>query len=96
VLVIAHRGASVDFPENTLPAFRRAIEFGADYVEFDVHPTRDGRLVVAHDRPRPSGAYPTLEEVLELTAGRVGVMVETPGGLYAVHPACRRAVEDTR
>ena len=75
-LVIAHRGASWDEPENTLAAFRRAIEFGADYVELDVHATRDGRLVVAHDRPRPSGAYPTLEEVLEVAAGRIGVMVE--------------------
>jgi len=75
-LVIAHRGASWDEPENTLPAFRRAIAVGADYIEFDVHPTRDGRLVVVHDRPRSSGAYPTLEEVLELTAGHVGVMVE--------------------
>ena len=73
---MAHRGASWDEPENTLPAFRRAIELGADYVEFDVHPMKDGRLVVVHDRPRSSGVYPTLEEVLELTAGRIGVMVE--------------------
>ena len=36
VLVIAHRGASAELPENTLPAFERAIEIGADYVEFDV------------------------------------------------------------
>ena len=75
-LVIAHRGASWDEPENTLPAFRRAIELGADYVELDVHATKDGRRVVVHDRPRPTGTYPTLEEVLELTAGRIGVMIE--------------------
>jgi len=75
-LVIAHRGASWDEPENTLPAFRRAIDVGADYVELDVHATKDGRLVVVHDRPRPTRAYPTLEEVLELTAGRIGVMLE--------------------
>ena len=75
-LVIAHRGASWDEPENTLAAFRRAIDVGADYVEFDVHAHRDGRIVVVHDRPRPSGVYPTLEEVLEATAGRIGVMVE--------------------
>ena len=75
-LVIAHRGASWDEPENTIAAFRRAIEVGADYVEFDVHAARDGRIVVVHDRPRPSGVYPTLEEVLEVTAGRLGVMVE--------------------
>ena len=44
VLVIAHRGASVDLPENTLPAFERAIEIGADYVEFDAQ-----QLEVTHD-----------------------------------------------
>lgn len=47
-LVIAHRGASWDEPENTLPAFRRAIEVGADYVEFDVHATRDGMRTIQH------------------------------------------------
>jgi glycerophosphoryl diester phosphodiesterase len=75
-LVIAHRGASWDEPENTLQAFRRAIEVGADYVEFDVHATMDGRLVVVHDRPRQARAYPTLEDVLEVTTGRIGVMLE--------------------
>ena len=48
MLVIAHRGASFDLPENTLPAFERAIEVGADYVEFDVH----NDLSVTHDRPQ--------------------------------------------
>jgi glycerophosphoryl diester phosphodiesterase len=74
VLVIAHRGASFELPENTLPAFERAIELGADYVEFDVHADRDGDLVVTHDPPR--GSHPRLEEVLDLCHGRIGVMVE--------------------
>jgi glycerophosphoryl diester phosphodiesterase len=74
VLVIAHRGASYDEPENTLPAFERAIELGADYVELDVHPDRNGELVVTHDPPR--GAHPSLEEALDLCHGRIGVMVE--------------------
>ncbi len=47
--VIAHRGASWDEPENTLPAFERAIEVGADFVEFDVQAASDGALVVFHD-----------------------------------------------
>jgi glycerophosphoryl diester phosphodiesterase len=72
VLVIAHRGASDDLPENTLPAFERAIEIGADYVEFDVH----NDLSVTHDRPRHGIAYPSLDEVLDLCRGRIGVMVE--------------------
>jgi len=74
--LIAHRGASWEERENTLPAFERAIQAGADYIEFDVHAADDGRLVVVHDSPRPSGVYPTLEEVLEVAAGRIGVMVE--------------------
>jgi glycerophosphoryl diester phosphodiesterase len=78
--VIAHRGASWDLPENTMPAFERAIEIGADYVEFDVHADREGRLVVTHDPPRRPG-LPALEEVLDLCRGRIGTMVElkTPG-----------------
>jgi glycerophosphoryl diester phosphodiesterase len=70
--VIAHRGASFDLPENTLPAFERAIEVGADYVEFDVH----NDLSVTHDRPRRGVDYPSLDEVLDLCRGRIGVMVE--------------------
>lgn len=46
---IAHRGAKREFPENTLPAFRRAFERGADAVELDVHATSDGIVVVHHD-----------------------------------------------
>jgi glycerophosphoryl diester phosphodiesterase len=72
VLVIAHRGASFELPENTLPAFERAIEVGADYVEFDVH----NDLSVTHERPRRGVTYPTLDEVLELCRGRIGLMVE--------------------
>jgi glycerophosphoryl diester phosphodiesterase len=47
--VIAHRGASWDEPENTLPAFERAIAMGADFVELDVQAAADGGLVVCHD-----------------------------------------------
>ncbi|MDB4962741.1 MAG: glycerophosphoryl diester phosphodiesterase [Myxococcales bacterium] len=45
----AHRGASAEQPENTLPAFERAMEIGVDVLETDVHLTRDGVLIVAHD-----------------------------------------------
>jgi glycerophosphoryl diester phosphodiesterase len=76
MLVIAHRGASAEVPENTLPAFERAIELGADFVELDVHADPAGRLVVTHDRPRPGRDFPTLEEALELMRGRIGVMIE--------------------
>jgi glycerophosphoryl diester phosphodiesterase len=51
--IYAHRGASAERPENTLPAFRRALDLGADAFELDVHLTRDGHVVVSHD---PGGA----------------------------------------
>lgn len=47
--VWAHRGASSHAPENTLPAFRKAIEAGADGIELDVQLTKDGRIVICHD-----------------------------------------------
>ncbi|MFA6562253.1 MAG: glycerophosphodiester phosphodiesterase [Verrucomicrobiia bacterium] len=47
---MAHRGNSGDCPENTLAAFQSGIAAGADWIELDVHRTRDGKLVVSHDR----------------------------------------------
>jgi glycerophosphoryl diester phosphodiesterase len=47
-LVIARCGDSECFPENTLPAFESAIQKGADGIEFDVHQTSDGHLIVHH------------------------------------------------
>ena len=48
-LLFAHRGASCERPENTLSAFQLGLELGADVLELDVHPSRDGVLVVSHD-----------------------------------------------
>ena len=48
-LVIAHRGASADWPENTIPAFIAGIDQGADMIETDVHMSVDGELVIMHD-----------------------------------------------
>lgn len=62
-LVIAHRGNSAFFPENTLEAFERAVALGADALEFDVRLSSDGRAVVIHD--------PTLERTTNGT-GAVG------------------------
>jgi glycerophosphoryl diester phosphodiesterase len=73
-LVIAHRGACWNAPENTLEAFELAIEERADYVEFDVR-DRDGELVICHD-PDPPAGVATLEEALGLLCGRVGLAVE--------------------
>lgn len=48
-LVIAHRGAAAEQPENTMAAFRRAVEVGADAIELDVRLSRDGVPMVIHD-----------------------------------------------
>jgi glycerophosphoryl diester phosphodiesterase len=72
----AHRGASARAPENTLEAFRLAVEAGAGGLELDVHVTRDGEVVVIHDptvdrTTDGSGAVSamTLEEMRRLDAG---------------------------
>lgn len=77
VVRIAHRGASADYPENTLLAFRRAIEMGVDYLEVDVQLTRDGALIVLHDETldrttNGSGRVRdhTLAQIRKLDAGR--------------------------
>ena len=61
-VVIAHRGACAYAPENTLSAFKKAIEQGADGIEFDVKLTKDGHVVIMHD--------PTLERTTN-GSGRV-------------------------
>lgn len=49
VLNFAHRGASGEYPENTMLAFEKAIEMGCDGIETDVHLSKDGALVLIHD-----------------------------------------------
>ena len=48
-LVVAHRGGAALWAENSITAFRGAIGLGVDLIEFDVHPTRDRKIVVIHD-----------------------------------------------
>jgi glycerophosphoryl diester phosphodiesterase len=50
VKIAHHRGASRYAPENTLPSLEKAIKLGADFVEFDLHTTRDSGFVLLHDR----------------------------------------------
>jgi len=76
ILIIGHRGASATYPANTLKAFKKAIELNADYVEFDIHITKDDEIVIIHD----SDTYNTtgvkglvkdmtLEQIKQLDAG---------------------------
>jgi glycerophosphoryl diester phosphodiesterase len=76
VWIIGHRGASGVAPENTLAAFRRAVEMGAQYIETDLQLSRDARLVALHDdtlQRTTNGRGPvsarTLDELKKLDAG---------------------------
>ena len=76
VLLGAHRGDRKNFPENTMSAMRSAIEMGCDAIETDVRMTKDGHLVLIHDRDvvrttNGSGFVDemTLEEIRALDAG---------------------------
>ncbi|MGA7870052.1 MAG: glycerophosphodiester phosphodiesterase [Candidatus Binatus sp.] len=62
--VFGHRGSAGTHPENTLESFGAAAASGAEYLEFDIHMTRDGEVVVSHD------------DHLERTCGRTGVIRE--------------------
>ena len=87
--VVAHRGASFEAPENTLAAFARAIEVGADMIEFDVRRAPDGELVISHDPVRGlAPELPTLEDTLRLTQGRIQLDVELK------EPGCERDAID--
>jgi len=95
-LVIAHRGASADAPENTLAAFELAIEQGADMIETDLHLTRDGGIPLWHDAEiegvpiesltlseirRRWPDVPTLEETLEAFGRRIEFNLELKSGM---------------
>ena len=60
--IIAHRGFSGIYPENTMLAFKKAIEIGADGIELDVHLSKDGQVMIIHD------------EALKRTTGLDGVI----------------------
>jgi len=91
VEIIAHRGANREAPENTIPAFERALDIGVHGIELDVHVTRDSVPIVHHDPVLPDGGRidrmasvdlerrtdaPTLSQVLELVHGRCHLYVE--------------------
>lgn len=76
LITVAHRGASSYAPENTMPAFQKGLALGADFLECDVHLSKDGKLIVIHDKrvdrtTNGTGAVRdfTLKELKQLDAG---------------------------
>jgi len=106
--VQGHRGARGYLPENTLPAFAKALEFGVDTLELDCGVTRDGVVVVHHDRRlnpdiarRPDGKWveapaPTILSLSfkELQAYDVGRL--RPGSEYAKRFPQQKPIDGTR
>lgn len=90
-LLIAHRGDTINFPENTLEAFESAFDLGADGIECDVHLADDGRVIVVHnysyDRKKN---YPTLEEVLQRFAQKGRLEIE----IKSFNPVCIEKVAE--
>lgn len=110
-IIIAHRGFSSQYPENTLVSVKKAIDAGCDSVEIDVHQTRDERIVVIHDdsikrttkgkgevldldydtlQKYDAGSWfdvkfkneyvPSLEEIMEVIAGQVNIIIDIKYG----------------
>jgi glycerophosphoryl diester phosphodiesterase len=87
--VIAHRGASGDYPENTLAAFTAARDAGSLYIELDVRLTRDGVVVVAHDdglarvgNSSRSISEMTVTELAQVDAGYNFAPTSSPDGAF--------------
>jgi glycerophosphoryl diester phosphodiesterase len=87
ILVHGHRGARARFPENTIPAFRYAIEQGVDFIELDVAVTKDNVPVVSHDPhlhpPIGAGAGPGAA-IHELTLTELNTRVPALGEVFAL------------
>ena len=85
MLIIAHRGASSEAPENTLIAFSKAVEIGADYIEFDIRLTKDKEIIIMHDEnTKRTTGYDglikdmTLSELKKLNCGNEAIDAEIP------------------
>jgi len=84
--VFGHRGSAGTHPENTLESFRAAVAAGVQYLEFDIHMTRDGQVVVAHDEhlARMCGLDRVIPEMTcaELATADAGRMFTLDGATF--------------
>ncbi len=98
VQIIGHRGARGVEPENTMRSFRKALELGVDYIECDVHLTKDGHIVLMHDHTvdrttnstGPVNSF-TFDEIRRLDAGKGEIiptlqeLLDLPRGKVKLH-----------
>ena len=96
--IFAHRGASGEFPENTMASFEAAARLGAEYFELDVHMTRDAEVVIAHDDDllRVSGRAGAIAELslAQVQAADAGYAFTLDGG--ATFPFRERGIKIPR
>ncbi len=78
IKVAAHRGAMLLAPENTIPAYQRAVELGADMIEIDVRTTSDGELVVIHNSS-VDGLTDGTGAVSDMTLAEIKALSIAPG-----------------
>jgi glycerophosphoryl diester phosphodiesterase len=108
IQIIAHRGASKEAPENTIKAFKKAIELKSDYIEFDVHLSPEKVPIVIHDlafvidrekylvdllTTLKGEKIPTLEEVLRMENTETGLMIEIKEGSCPYSVLCDKVLE---
>ena len=109
-LVIAHRGASGERPENTLDAYALAVLQRADMIEIDLHRTCDGAIAITHDETLPgvgaigaaslaelravAPALPSLDEVLDAFGERIPFNLELKIGPEGPYPGLEEAALD--
>jgi glycerophosphoryl diester phosphodiesterase len=71
IYVIAHRGAHQGIPENSIPAYQKAIDLGCDFVEIDIRTTKDGRFVSVHNSTIDNYVIGKAGNVKELTLAEI-------------------------
>jgi glycerophosphoryl diester phosphodiesterase len=111
-LNIAHRGASIQAPQNTEAAFALAVYQGADMIETDLHLLADGQIPLVHDGESGGRAIdemtlaelrerlpdvPTLEETLDRFGARIAFNLEMKKGTHGLYPGLpRRTLDEVR
>lgn len=74
IFVIAHRGAHIGIPENSLPAYQKAIDLECDFVEIDVRTTKDGKFVSVHNSSIDDSVKGIKGKVKDMTLAQLKIL----------------------